>query len=55
MVKYGFGQQNLEVYTDSDLLFNMLKQLNWKDKNLLLMSSGTFSGKDLTSLARDLI
>jgi UDP-N-acetylmuramate: L-alanyl-gamma-D-glutamyl-meso-diaminopimelate ligase len=55
MVKEAFGQENLEIFTDSDLLFTQLKNINWHNKNLLLMSSGNFSGKDLPSFAKDLI
>ena len=55
MVKCAFGQENLEIFTDSDLLFDQLKNINWKGKNLLLMSSGNFSGKDLPFFAKKLI
>lgn len=55
MVKRAFGQDNLEIFTDSDLLFQQLKMIDWNNKNLLLMSSGNFSGKDLPSFANDLI
>lgn len=54
MVLAAFGQENLEVFTDSDLLFEELKSTDWKNKNLLLMSSGTYSGKDLQLFVKDL-
>jgi len=54
-VKEAFGNENLEVFTDSDELFELLKAMNWNDKNLLLMSSGNFSGKDLKAIAEELI
>lgn len=54
-VKEAFGQDNLEVYTDSDQLFGQLKKIEWHDKNLLLMSSGNFSGKDLPVFAQELL
>jgi UDP-N-acetylmuramate: L-alanyl-gamma-D-glutamyl-meso-diaminopimelate ligase len=54
-VKEAFGNSNLEVFTDSDLLFRQLRKINWHDKNLLLMSSGNFSGKDLPDFAQDLL
>ncbi len=55
MVKAAFGQEGLEVFTDSDLLFAELEKVDWINKNLLLMSSGTFSGKDLPAFAKSLI
>lgn len=54
MVKVAFGQEGLEVFTDSDLLFAELEKEDWTNKNLLLMSSGTFSGKDLPAFAQGL-
>ena len=55
MIKEGFGQNNIEIFTDSDVLFDQLKEIQWEGKNLLLMSSGTFSGKDLPLLAKTLL
>lgn len=55
MVQEAFGQENLEIFTDSDFLFDQLKKINWRDKNLLLMSSGNFSGKDLPVFAKELL
>ena len=55
MVKDAFGQDNLEIFTDSNVLFDLLKKIKWHGKNLLLMSSGNFSGKDLPLFAKDLI
>jgi UDP-N-acetylmuramate: L-alanyl-gamma-D-glutamyl-meso-diaminopimelate ligase len=54
-VQEAFGNNNLEVFTDSDQLFKQLRKINWRDKNLLLMSSGNFSGKDLPDFARELL
>jgi UDP-N-acetylmuramate: L-alanyl-gamma-D-glutamyl-meso-diaminopimelate ligase len=54
-VKEAFGQGDLEVFTDSDQLFGELKKINWQDKNLMLMSSGNFSGKDLPAFAHELL
>jgi UDP-N-acetylmuramate: L-alanyl-gamma-D-glutamyl-meso-diaminopimelate ligase len=55
MVKEAFGRVNLEVFTDSDKVFEQLKRINWPGKNLLLMSSGNYSGKDLPSFAQELL
>ncbi len=50
-VKSAFGNEKLEVFTDSNLLFEKIKAINWIDKNLLIMSSGNFSGQDLKKIA----
>jgi UDP-N-acetylmuramate: L-alanyl-gamma-D-glutamyl-meso-diaminopimelate ligase len=50
-VKEAFGNPGLSVYTDSTELEKKLLSINWKNKNLLMMSSGNFDGIDLASLA----
>jgi len=54
-VKKAFGRDDLQVFTDSDELFTVLGNLSHSNQNLLLMSSGTFSGKDLPGFAQSLI
>lgn len=54
MVSDGFGKPGLKVTVDSEELFTQLLQMDWKNTNLLLMSSGTFNGQDLPSLARQI-
>ncbi|MCX6251522.1 MAG: Mur ligase domain-containing protein [Bacteroidetes bacterium] len=54
-IKSGFGNDKLEVFNESALLYERLMQENWKDKNLLMMSSGDFDGIILEKLARDII
>ncbi len=51
LVASGFGRKDLLVFTDSDLLFDHLKNISWDNRNLLFMSSGNFSGKDLPGFA----
>lgn len=53
-VAEGFGG-NVTVYTDSQTLQERLKSISLKDHNLLLMSSGNFSGIDFKSFAQELI
>ena len=53
-VKEAFGREDLRVFTDSEELFAVLNDLPHNNRNLLLMSSGTFSGKDLPEFARSL-
>lgn len=54
-VKDAFGGDNLEVFTDSDLLFSELEKINWESKNLLIMSSGNFSGKNVKNFGKSLV
>ena len=51
-VKKAFARKDLTVITDSKDLKDHLLDLNWKRKNLLMMSSGTFDGLDLDKLAK---
>ena len=55
MVKEAFGGSNLEVFTDSDLLFSTLEKIDWANKNLLIMSSGNFSGKNVKEFGKSLL
>jgi len=43
------------VSTNSDQLFDFLKTQNWQNANLLLMTSGNFSGKNLKELDGELV
>ena len=54
-VQKAFGGNNLTVYTDSTILINDLLELNFAKTNLLLMSSGNFSGVNLKELADKII
>lgn len=52
-VKEYFGE--VEVYTDSAKMLDSLKQLDWKNTNLLMMSSGNFDGVNVKRFAEELI
>lgn len=54
-VKDAFATDNVHVFTDSKKLIAALKQMDWNDKNLLLMTSGNFDGVDFKQLADELI
>ncbi len=54
-VKKAFANSGIEVYTDSDKLLNDLLAMNWKNKNLLMMSSGNFDGINFNDLGRKVI
>ena len=45
-----FQRPDLKVFNDSDQLFDYLKGISWKHKNLLMMSSGNFNGKNLKKI-----
>lgn len=54
-LKEAFGRQDLKVFTDSASLKSFLLEQDWKHKNLLMMSSGTFGGLDLNELGQALL
>lgn len=54
-VKAAFGTTNVTVFTESSVLEKTLLSQDWKDKNLLMMSSGNFDGIDLNALAEKLV
>ncbi|NOX47739.1 MAG: peptidoglycan synthetase [Chlorobi bacterium] len=54
-VKDAFDNPKLQVYTDSKELLAGLLKTNWRDKNLLMMSSGNFDGVDLNLLAEKVL
>jgi UDP-N-acetylmuramate: L-alanyl-gamma-D-glutamyl-meso-diaminopimelate ligase len=54
-VKKAFHRENLHVFTDQEALLKFLLSKKWENKNLLMMSSGTFGGLDLKGLATKII
>ncbi|WP_026462650.1 UDP-N-acetylmuramate--L-alanine ligase [Adhaeribacter aquaticus] len=50
-----FNNPRIKVFTDSILLADYLKSLEWEDQNLLLMSSGTYNNMNLTELGQSII
>jgi UDP-N-acetylmuramate: L-alanyl-gamma-D-glutamyl-meso-diaminopimelate ligase len=54
-VKQAFGGDNLTVFTDSQALQERLRELNYDNSALLLMTSGNFSGVNLIELAQQLL
>jgi UDP-N-acetylmuramate: L-alanyl-gamma-D-glutamyl-meso-diaminopimelate ligase len=53
-VKEAFGA-NVMVYTDMPALQQQLKTLDYDHSALLMMSSGDFSGVDMTELVNELL
>ena len=54
-VKNAFGGDNVTVFTDTHLLQQSLKSLNYNNSVLLMMSSGNFSGIHLEEFANELL
>ncbi len=50
-----FGRNDLMVYSDSEDLISKLLTRSWENCNLLMMSSGSFDGIDLSVLAARII
>jgi len=50
-----FGHPNMKVFTQKEDLTDFLEQLNWKNRNLLMMSSGKFGGVDMENLIGKLL
>ncbi len=53
-IRLAFADERLAVYNDSGKLREYLLNINYHNKNLLLMSSGNFDGIDLESLAEQI-
>lgn len=53
-VRTAFGTDNVRVFTSSNDLLQELQSKQWKNCNLLMMTSGTFDGIDFTKLAESL-
>ncbi len=53
-VKKAFGG-DVEVFTDSTAMVVKVKAIEWKNANLLMMSSGNFDGIDFAALADEII
>ena len=54
-VKNAFFSENVTVFTNSDVLMKTVKSINFKNKNLLLMSSGNFDGVDFEELGNEIL
>ncbi len=54
-VKAAFNRKDLLVYTENEPLQQFLANQQWTDKNLLLMTSGTFNGLDLKQLSQQIL
>ena len=53
-VQLSFANNQVKVITSSTELIDQLQLLDWKDRNLLMMSSGNFNGINFDALAESL-
>lgn len=53
-IKASFDESRLTVFDDSDKLLSFLQSQDWSDKNLLMMSSGTFNGLNFNDLEKSI-
>ncbi len=54
IVRDAFKNDRIEIITDSSKLEQKISSFKWKDKNLLMMSSGNFGGLDLIKLSQSI-
>jgi UDP-N-acetylmuramate: L-alanyl-gamma-D-glutamyl-meso-diaminopimelate ligase len=54
-VRNAFGTKNVEVFIDSQQLQTRLREIEYKNTALLMMSSGNFDGVNIPEFARELI
>jgi UDP-N-acetylmuramate: L-alanyl-gamma-D-glutamyl-meso-diaminopimelate ligase len=54
-IQAAFNAPGLNVFEDARQLRKFLAEQQWKNKNLLMMSSGNFGGTDIKSLAEEII
>ncbi|WP_256010506.1 UDP-N-acetylmuramate--L-alanine ligase [Desertivirga xinjiangensis] len=55
IVKQAFGNNQLNFFSETEMLVEFLRSINYKSKNLLLMSSGNFGGLDLEGFAESVL
>jgi UDP-N-acetylmuramate: L-alanyl-gamma-D-glutamyl-meso-diaminopimelate ligase len=55
IVKKGFEKEGLEVITDKEELNQWLRQQDYRNANLVLMSSGNYDGLDVLSFAESIV
>ena len=49
-IRNSFSKENLLIFKKSEELKLFLRSINWKEKNLLMMSSGDFNGINFETL-----
>jgi UDP-N-acetylmuramate: L-alanyl-gamma-D-glutamyl-meso-diaminopimelate ligase len=54
-IKSAFANQNIRVFDNTEKLERFLIEQSWKNKNLLMMSSGNFGGIDIGKLSEKIL
>jgi UDP-N-acetylmuramate: L-alanyl-gamma-D-glutamyl-meso-diaminopimelate ligase len=54
-IRKAFGAPGIYIFNDASQLEKFLLQQSWKNKNLLMMSSGNFGGIDISELAEKIL
>jgi UDP-N-acetylmuramate: L-alanyl-gamma-D-glutamyl-meso-diaminopimelate ligase len=54
-IKGAFANQNLKVFDNAQQLERFISEQAWKNKNLLMMSSGNFGGIDISKLSEKIL
>lgn len=54
-IKSAFANPNIRVFDNTEKLENFLMEQSWKNKNLLMMSSGNFGGIDIGKLSEKIL
>jgi UDP-N-acetylmuramate: L-alanyl-gamma-D-glutamyl-meso-diaminopimelate ligase len=54
-IKSAFANPSLKVFDDTEKLESFLKEQSWRNKNLLMMSSGNFGGIDIQKLSEKIL
>ena len=54
-MKQAFASDNIVVFIDSQALQQKLREMNFDNSALLLMTSGNFSGINLIEFAKELL
>jgi UDP-N-acetylmuramate: L-alanyl-gamma-D-glutamyl-meso-diaminopimelate ligase len=54
-IKSAFGNEAINVFDNAENLQKFILEQNWKNKDLLMMSSGNFGGIDLSKISEKII
>ncbi len=54
-VEVAFNHPNMEIFTETEALQARLKEMDWNEKVLLMMSSGNFHGIDVKAFCEELL
>jgi UDP-N-acetylmuramate: L-alanyl-gamma-D-glutamyl-meso-diaminopimelate ligase len=55
LIVSSFGREDMKVFSAKEELQSYLLSQNWKENNLLLMTSGQFGGMDVKALANEIL